>query len=733
MSRRVLALAFAIILTAGYVSVLPSQVAAGPSAAVGSIEESGDLEDGHLINGHGTGLIPSERTLEEREVSLAAGESEMPSSVDLSEEEHFPPVGDQGNQGSCAAWALGYYAQGYLEAKDRGWDASEGRPEHLLSPAWAYNMANRGVDNGSTLEGVGKVIVDWGIPSMAAMPYDQDDHTSWGDQGAFREAPMHRADDVHEIAFDSQVVSSIKDLVSDGVPVTFGIDANQYPNDFDDGNYILSSEEYQSDEVNHAQTIVGYDDAVTDDGEEGAFRVVNSWGTDFAEDGYYWLTYDALEGIGENSMPTYIEDRPDYDPEMLSVWHFDDPPTRDVDIEAGVGDPTAPEDTREPFYVRSEYDELRLPTFMCLDVTSFADDHQAGEEDFFLTVDNASDPRTLSSFRMEAYEGYAPGEADRGSIQSPDVPEEVPATVSTELGLHDPITLEEGLDREVSLRSQGQAEWLGTRDHSVRGGDSVRSGDVGDSGSSGLSLQVEGPASLSFSWKVSSQEDADLLRLRVDGSLQASISGKVDWKRESVDLGPGGHEIEWVYEKDGSISGGADCGWVDALSANSVTVVEEGFEEGFPDDLEAMDEDDGSGEDYWGVSTARSHTGDASLWCAQEGTSSVNGEPNEENGYYDQEMNASLYLSIDLEGYDSAGLSFLHWTETGQGDSLSLWINDGDWDRAWVGENTDGWETVNLSVPTSATELRWVFESDQGVEEHEGSYLDDLMLTGKDT
>ena len=44
-------------------------------------------------------------------------------SVDLSDE--MPPVGDQGQQGSCAAWAIGYYQKTHYEWLEHEWDLDE--------------------------------------------------------------------------------------------------------------------------------------------------------------------------------------------------------------------------------------------------------------------------------------------------------------------------------------------------------------------------------------------------------------------------------------------------------------------------------------------------------------------------------------------------------------------------------------------------------------------------------
>ncbi len=53
----------------------------------------------------------------------------------------------------------------------------------------------------------------------------------------------------------------------------------------------------------HRMTIVGYDDSiyfdhngdgVIQESEKGAFKIVNSWGTSYENNGFCWVSYDAL-------------------------------------------------------------------------------------------------------------------------------------------------------------------------------------------------------------------------------------------------------------------------------------------------------------------------------------------------------------------------------------------------------------------------------------------------------
>lgn len=410
-----------------------------------------DTDYNIMFDGHGTGLSPPMEDewaqMVGQTVVVEVNDSPdltVPSSFDLSSDPSFPQVRSQGSQGSCAAWAMTYYAYGYLEAKDNNWiDASSGNDAHLMSPAWTYNKVNGGYDSGSSMYSNAKIIRDWGVTSMANMTYDWHDSASWGNESAWREAPLHRSVDSYTISFSGDnTVDYVKELVSSDTPVVFAIDANEYSPGFSDSNHIISSSEYDSTTINHAQTIVGYDDAITDDGDTGAFRVVNSWGAGWADDGYYWLTYDAFKEIGNLLMLRYVVDREDYQPSMVATWEFTPSPTREADFELGIGPYSSPLDTRSPTYSKNSnsYNHT-FPGFMSLDITEFQDYYELGNNDFYLEVSSSETAGTLSSFRIEIHQnGYIPGVPTQLSPESPGVPMVNPGYVTSTMDGGDDVT-----------------------------------------------------------------------------------------------------------------------------------------------------------------------------------------------------------------------------------------------------------------------------------------------------
>jgi len=93
----------------------------------------------------------------------------------------------------------------------------------------------------------------------------------------------------------------------------------------------------------------------------------------------------------------------------------------------------------------------------------------------------------------------------------------------------------------------------------------AQSGRIGDSQQSVLYTTAAGPGTLTFWWKVSSEAGYDFLKLLVDDSVQASISGETDWQQRTVAIPPGVHTLRWVYTKDASVSSGQDAGRLDEV------------------------------------------------------------------------------------------------------------------------------------------------------------------------
>ena len=117
---------------------------------------------------------------------------------------------------------------------------------------------------------------------------------------------------------------------------------------------------------------------------------------------------------------------------------------------------------------------------------------------------------------------------------------------------------------ETSWR--GDVAFFGETNTTHDGVGAVQSGLISDNQISILETTVNGPATITFWWKVSSEEGFDWLRFYVGGALKKQISGESGWLQETFALPAGSQTLSWQYAKDSSAGWGADAGWVDQVN-----------------------------------------------------------------------------------------------------------------------------------------------------------------------
>lgn len=227
------------------------------------------------------GLIPDSDALINEKMLLSAPMAELPASVDMTAQ--FPPPGNQGAQGSCVGWAIGYGAKSYAEVIEEGWSPST--TDHQFSPSWIYNQINGGADNGSRMSDALDLIVDAGADTIDNFPYSAANFTTQPNSASYERAASYPATSwntvtVSEVAIKSELARG------NAVPI-----AIQVLPDFDSLNSttnLIYDSSAGSSRGGHAITLIGYDDT------RGAFRFINSWGTGWGQGGYGWIAYSFI-------------------------------------------------------------------------------------------------------------------------------------------------------------------------------------------------------------------------------------------------------------------------------------------------------------------------------------------------------------------------------------------------------------------------------------------------------
>jgi hypothetical protein len=203
----------------------------------------------------------------------------LPATRDLSN--FFPPVGRQGAQSSCVGWALGYAARSYYARRESG---SDQVPPEPFSPSFIYNQTKEGsCSSGSSISSGLKLLETVGIVGLSVFPYDPKDCSRQPTPAQLAEAKNHRIKNWARV--ETAQINALKAEIYQGNPVVIGLWVTSGFYQLKKGTY---SDMGESPSGGHALVLVGYDD------ERQAFKLFNSWGENWGEGGYGWISYAAM-------------------------------------------------------------------------------------------------------------------------------------------------------------------------------------------------------------------------------------------------------------------------------------------------------------------------------------------------------------------------------------------------------------------------------------------------------
>jgi hypothetical protein len=251
---------------------------------------------------------------------------------------NMPPVGDQGIQGSCVAWAAGYYYKSYQAWQDYHWSITDSN--HLFSPAFIYHNINGGQDSGSYVTDAMTLLAYNGCATMADFPYNDSDYATWPPESAYRDAINYRSGVVYALqTTDTMEFNVIKELLADGDLAILAINVYENFDSLNTTNDVYCVKNLAGKLLGgHALTFVGYDDnKVTLDGT-GAFKMINQWGTGWGDKGYCWMSYQAvMSTVITQGWAFYTYDRGKYSPTLIASVQFNHPNINALYISLGTG------------------------------------------------------------------------------------------------------------------------------------------------------------------------------------------------------------------------------------------------------------------------------------------------------------------------------------------------------------------------------------------------------------
>jgi cathepsin K len=227
--------------------------------------------------------------LPEAELAKINTDLAFQTSIDLSG--FLPQVGSQGTQGSCVAWATGYYLKSFHENYE---DLISGlAPINEMSPSFIYNQIKvSDCDNGSVIQAALDLITSSGIPDLSVMPYSQNDCDTQPTEPQKILAVPNKIESYAYLDPD-KVYEQTKAFLLNGQPVVIAITIDRSYFGAKDENGIHIYRKFKEESGGHAMLVVGYDDQMN------AFKVVNSWGKEWGNDGFVWIDYKAFKEAGD--------------------------------------------------------------------------------------------------------------------------------------------------------------------------------------------------------------------------------------------------------------------------------------------------------------------------------------------------------------------------------------------------------------------------------------------------
>ena len=278
-----------------------------------------------------TGWIENEKDYEnilKKNIQATFG-TKLPLRVDLSK--YVPSVINQHESGVCVGMSTAYYMRTMLEAISKNITDKDEIDKLAYSPSYLYNLIKNPKDvdckEGTELKKAFDVLKTQGV-----VPYAQQKFPDCSNNPNLSVNPDSKIIEyvrLFSLADGSENIDLItKKALSENTPVVVGLSLTESINSLNDNNNFwrnfwrkimkffgvsvfenigLWNPEDSPNIGGHAVCIVGYDNAKFG----GAFKIINSWGENFGEEGFFWVKYDDYKRQVKNGFQAFLKVKKD--------------------------------------------------------------------------------------------------------------------------------------------------------------------------------------------------------------------------------------------------------------------------------------------------------------------------------------------------------------------------------------------------------------------------------------
>lgn len=257
-----------------------------------------------------TGLLPDDGTydlLERKKDLLTRDYTILPSRYSLLP--YCPMVKSQSRYSTCTSWATAYAARTITEAVKYGWTNKEQITNEAFSPLFVYALIkdktysyDENCQQGTSIYKALQLMKDKGVPKFSSFDALC---ASYVNNSLFQEAKLFRIDDFFTLFSITCVdagekIRKVKKALSEDCPVVI---AMHIPQSFYSAHQTWSGQDVDpSRHGYHAMCVIGYDDTM----QGGAFQIMNSWGTNWGENGFVWVKYNQFAKYVDQAYEIYV-------------------------------------------------------------------------------------------------------------------------------------------------------------------------------------------------------------------------------------------------------------------------------------------------------------------------------------------------------------------------------------------------------------------------------------------
>jgi C1A family cysteine protease len=227
----------------------------------------------------------------------------LPERVSL--EQFAPRRLNQGQQGSCVAWASAYAARTIVQS-----EATRQEPNSTaFSPSFLYNQIKLSDDcQGSYIFKAMENMSAGGVLPMSQFGYTDQSCQKQPQAGEREQARQYRIKGFQRLSYngDDQRTDmlAMKQQLAQGSPVVIGMMVGgSFMQDMEgQDTWTPTQNDYRMAGFGgHAMCVIGYDDYK----DGGSFQIMNSWGPEWGKNGIAWVRYADFDHFAKEAYAVY--------------------------------------------------------------------------------------------------------------------------------------------------------------------------------------------------------------------------------------------------------------------------------------------------------------------------------------------------------------------------------------------------------------------------------------------